>query len=383
MMLGLLGVVSMLWGDVTPRGTEGTFDLVTWNIEQFPKEGQATIDTVRNIILGLQVDVIAVQEITDTVAFRNLVNSLEDWEGVHADDNSHLWTGILYRTDQVTVSNLEMLFPNQWYPFPRPPLMAWVEWEHGQQVFDFHLIVWHLKAMGGSENIDRRRQACTLMKNFIDQCIGEEWDPDFIIAGDFNDEIDDPPETNSFTVFLDDSAHYQFLTMPLAGNPWWASYPSSGSLIDHILVTEDALGEYDGGWTETLRLEQEVPYYSYYVSDHRPVMSQFPVDMSGVVSEVGTEMPMTARVVGAYPNPWNPGTKIEYELSSPSNVKLTVYDLLGREIRELVDDFRQAGSHKVQWDGLDKSGQRVSSGVYFIWLNAGQQTSFGKIVLLR
>jgi endonuclease/exonuclease/phosphatase family metal-dependent hydrolase len=381
------GVAS--WADVTPRGTELTFDVITWNVENFPQQGQITIDSVRMIILGLQVDLVAMQEITDTTAFRDLVNSMDEWDGIYSSDEyspgSYQKTGILWRTDQVAVTNPQQLFPGLTYPFPRSPLLAEAVWQRGQQVFDFHIIVLHLKAGGTPDDLERRRQACGYLKDFVDLVIGQGWDPDFILAGDWNDELDDPPDQNAFTVFLDDSLHYQFLTMPLAGDPFWASYPfsSNPSLIDHILVTVDALGEYEGGWTETLRLEQEVSNYSYYVSDHRPVMSQFPVTPSAVDPAAVNSVPTSVRLLGAYPNPCNPGTFISYELASPRSVRVAMYNLLGQEVTVLVDGDAGAGRHQVWWDGTGRDGMPSPSGMYVVRLAAGRCQATWRIVLLK
>ena len=67
-----------------------------------------------------------------------------------------------------------------------------------------------------------------------------------------------------------------------------------------------------------------------------------------------------------YPNPFNPTTVISYQLSEKSNVYLRVYDMLGREIKTLVDGVQQAGMHTITFDG-----SRLSSGVYFYRLTAG------------
>jgi endonuclease/exonuclease/phosphatase family metal-dependent hydrolase len=383
----LLFATAMSFGQVQPRGTEGTFDLVAWNIENFPQHGQTTVDTVRMIILGLQVDLITVEEIADTVAFRDLINSLDDWQGVYSADEygpgDYQKTGILYRSDQVTLSNVGQIFTNEWYPFPRPPLMAQVTWQHGSRMFDFYLIVVHLKAGGGSENMDRRRQACQRLKSFIDQSVGEGDEPDFIVAGDFNDDLDDPPEDNSFTVFLNDSMHYRFLTLPLAGDPFWASYPSTGSLIDHVLVTSSVLDEYADGETFTLRLDYEVSNYSYWVSDHRPMFSKFLVPANAVTPAVEHPIPTDARIVAAYPNPFNPSISVEYELAAPSVVTVAVYNILGQEVRVLTTGSQSAGIHRIRWDGEDRAGLAPPSGVYFVRLTTDQTQSFRKILLIR
>ena len=79
-----------------------------------------------------------------------------------------------------------------------------------------------------------------------------------------------------------------------------------------------------------------------------------------------------------YPNPFNPSTVISYQLSTVSNVKLIVYDMLGREIVVLVDDKQNAGTHQTQWDA-----EGLPSGVYFYRLKAGTFTETKKLVLLR
>jgi hypothetical protein len=110
----------------------------------------------------------------------------------------------------------------------------------------------------------------------MDSQIGASDEKDFIVAGDWNDELDDPPEQNAFGAFID-NPDYEFLTWPLVGDSQSASYPSSGRLIDHILISEDALDEYYEGSVSTLRLDDELANYRSQVSDHRPVMAKFPV----------------------------------------------------------------------------------------------------------
>ncbi|MFL3051461.1 MAG: right-handed parallel beta-helix repeat-containing protein, partial [Candidatus Neomarinimicrobiota bacterium] len=72
-----------------------------------------------------------------------------------------------------------------------------------------------------------------------------------------------------------------------------------------------------------------------------------------------------------YPNPFNPTTRIEYGLPVNSDINLTIYDLLGQEVRTLISkDYRQAGYHNSIWDARDKRGQIVSAGVYIYRLTA-------------
>jgi len=84
-----------------------------------------------------------------------------------------------------------------------------------------------------------------------------------------------------------------------------------------------------------------------------------------------------------YPNPFNPVTTIKYQIPERSNVKLLIYDIMGREIRTLVNENKDIGYYSINWNGKDNSSQTVSSGVYLLKINAGNFTKVKKMVLLR
>ena len=79
-----------------------------------------------------------------------------------------------------------------------------------------------------------------------------------------------------------------------------------------------------------------------------------------------------------YPNPFNPSTTIKYELSRTSDVRLSVFDLLGREVSVLVNERSEAGVHEVKFDRSN-----LASGVYFYRLQAGNFVQTRKLLLLR
>ncbi len=89
----------------------------------------------------------------------------------------------------------------------------------------------------------------------------------------------------------------------------------------------------------------------------------------------------------AYPNPFNPSTTLRYDLPQASRVRLTIYDVMGREVRTLVQGEQGAGYQSVNWGGTDNSGQPVSSGVYLYRIEAGPPAGgfslTKKMVLLR
>ena len=84
-----------------------------------------------------------------------------------------------------------------------------------------------------------------------------------------------------------------------------------------------------------------------------------------------------------YPNPFNPRTSITYSMPRASRVKMVVYNMLGQEVRTLVDDYQAAGSYSVTWDGLTNRGEAAASGVYMYTLRAEGVSLSRKLVLLK
>ncbi len=73
-----------------------------------------------------------------------------------------------------------------------------------------------------------------------------------------------------------------------------------------------------------------------------------------------------------YPNPFNPTTTIRYQLPVAAQVELQIYDILGRPVRDLVNERQKPGYYEVQWDGTNDAGEPVSSGVYLYRLIVNQ-----------
>jgi parallel beta-helix repeat protein len=84
-----------------------------------------------------------------------------------------------------------------------------------------------------------------------------------------------------------------------------------------------------------------------------------------------------------YPNPFNPITSLRYDLPEQAQVTLTVYDMLGREVTQLVNTTQEAGYKSVQWNATDMHGKPVSAGVYLYQIRAGEFVQTKKMVLLK
>lgn len=86
------------------------------------------------------------------------------------------------------------------------------------------------------------------------------------------------------------------------------------------------------------------------------------------------------------PNPFNPSTTISYEIpesSGAAKVVMAVYNIRGQKVITLVDELKEAGQYSVNWNGLDENGRRVSSGVYFYRMSAGDFTAVRKMVIVK
>lgn len=85
-----------------------------------------------------------------------------------------------------------------------------------------------------------------------------------------------------------------------------------------------------------------------------------------------------------YPNPFNNATTIVFNIPKPTNLSLSIYNLNGRHIVSLINDQRfTAGRHKLIWNGRNKQGKEVSSGVYFVKLQNGRESEFKKLLLVK
>lgn len=264
---------------IVPRGTDTTFEVATWNVENFPLSGEATVSKLRAVIARLDIDLYGIQEIADTAAFLRLVSGLQGYEGFYSSDDYggfYQKTGVVYKSEVVSVSNVRQLFWGDW-AFPRPPLEIQVTASHNGASFDFKLIVLHLKAGSSGEERAMRDSACRALKYYLDRELAQGQEQDFLVIGDWNDRLEDEPEENVFAPFLEDSLDYRFLTWELRGSSSHASHIGSGALIDHLMATSDLLNEYEQGTTTTLRLDDELTGYEGLISDHRPVVAYFPV----------------------------------------------------------------------------------------------------------
>jgi hypothetical protein len=101
------------------------------------------------------------------------------------------------------------------------------------------------------------------------------------------------------------------------------------------------------------------------------------------VEEENEAIPHEFALKQNYPNPFNPETNVEFALPKEQDVSLVVYNLLGQEVKTLVNTRLAAGWHQAHWDGRNVQGSDVPSGVYFYRLYTPEFSQTSKMILLR
>ncbi len=262
-------------GNSIQFGTESTLDVITWNIENFPKQNGSTVNYLAELIPLLDVDIIAMQEIGDKDSFNQLVDQLSGWSGFCTGGSWGL--AYIYKSE-VIINRIEEIQALDNYNLTRTPLLMELEWG-GENVY---IINNHYKCCGnGTIEIEyddeeyRRLQSSILTKTYIESNLDSQ---KVILVGDLNDELNDEESINVFQNFIIDSTNYKFVDMEIAyssSSNW--SYPSWPSHLDHILITNELFNEFEneGSSVQTIRLEEYFDNgwseYENYISDHRPV----------------------------------------------------------------------------------------------------------------
>jgi len=356
--------------------SEETLEVVSWNLEWFPKNGQTTLQYVASIIQELDADVIACQEIGDINSFNSLLNLLDNYSGFYASSSDGL--AYIYNNNRVDINDFYEIYTSSSYssPFPRRPFVM----DFNFQNKHFIVINNHLKCCGdgylnlsdGGDEETRRLEAVNLLKSYIDTQFQHQ---NVFVVGDWNDEITDPYQHNVFRNVLDDKDNYLFSDLGIAyGNPDNWSYPSWPSHLDHILITNELFAslDNDASVVEAIRIDELLgggwDEYEENVSDHRPVAIKLLIPIN-----LGNEPPQLMHTkLNVHPNPFSFYTTITLP-ASDQPVEIEITDIFGRTM------FRgktEANQLTFTWHPYVNP-----SGIYFIRLFInGQERWSNKLI---
>lgn len=270
-------------------GSNETFEVISWNIEWFPKNDQTTVDYVTEIIQSLDVDLIAIQEVDDTDMFDQMLSGLSNYAGYY-ESNWFAGLAYIYNTNTIEINDIYEIYitSEYWNAFPRSPMVMDLNF-NGENIF---VINNHYKCCGngilelgndGDEEF-RRYTANNLLKEYIENYLEFE---NVIILGDLNDILTDEISNNVFQMFLEDNENYLFADLEIAvGNSSGWSYPGWPSHLDHILITNELIDNFNDANSDiqTIKIDEYLDgglnEYDQHVSDHRPVGLKLQFDTS-------------------------------------------------------------------------------------------------------
>lgn len=277
--------------NVSSIGDSNKIEIVTWNIKRFPQTNYSD-EYVKSIIEGLRADIYVLQEIQSKSKFAAMMGEIDDYNYLLQPSSSSLNFALVYRRGVVSVLNsAELFIQDDKFFAGRPPLLTKVEWQKNGITKDLTIINIHLKCcgddsieIGNSDDEEYRRVvAGQLLHNYVSDSLNDE---NVIIAGDWNDAIQEPVSTNTFQIFIDDSTDFKFVDMDIAlgdaANWSWQGWSSSWPAIhfDHILINNNLYNEFDNfSVVDVIKLEEDfnngISEYDGNVSDHRPVYFKF------------------------------------------------------------------------------------------------------------
>lgn len=361
-------------------GTDTTFEVATWNIEWFPKNDQITISYVIDIIEALDIDLLAIQEVDDTIAFAQMIDSLDSYKGFL---KSSWFAGLayIYKPDIIQVNDIYEIYTTSpyWSPFPRSPMVMDFTFMNERII----AINNHFKCCGDdildldnpNDEETRRYYASNLLKEYIDTYLPNE---NTIVLGDLNDNLTDSHENNVFQQFLNDPENYLFTDLDIAAgsvSEW--SYPTWPSHLDHILISHELFDEFEqeGSLIQTIKLDEYIPggweEYDENISDHRPVGLKLVMN-----SNTGIDtQPYTARDFTNFPNPFRSVTTFSFG-AVQGQAAIEIVSLHGQVVffQEIPE-----GRTSIIWDAVG-----LPDGIYLArLLKDHSDVATLKIVLIR
>lgn len=356
-----------------------TFDAVTWNIEWFGASGNGPTDlelqftNVLRVIRTIDADLYALQEISNNAQFHRLVDSLAGYRGFIAPYSQTQRTAYLYKTSVIdSLSAGYATESGQWGGGRYPFFFLFNATVDGRRE-RVRAINIHAKAFATQEDYNDRVSDSQILKAVMDELYATN---NTLLLGDFNDDVTVSTynsQVSPYANFVQDP-NYKVITKSLSDRGQ-TSY-SSFSNIDHI-VANSQMARFHLDGTERIENVSYVGSYLSTTSDHFPVWTRFA--FNPVTSADGTgALPHGFELLPNYPNPFNPTTSIRFTLDAPRTTRLTVYDILGREVAVLVDGVMPAGSHQAVFDAGN-----LGSGVYIVRLSTPEGSQSRRIALVK
>ena len=247
-------------------------DIITWNCEFFPANGDLTIDALSEAVIEMNPDIVAFQEIKKRGWFSKLMMYLPEYDFIISQQSSFMDQAIIYKKDLFDlVARKELFAENDYFFAGRPPLQCDLLFKENNQKLS--IINLHMKCC--DSGLQRRKLAAKQLYDYVKENINNSLSNQYIILGDWNDDLKDDIGEHCFDSFINDNTMF-FPTFDITYDLEQASYPKEPyvSFLDHILVS-NSLVDGKNYIVKTIPIDEYMgsyDIYEKYISDHMPVL---------------------------------------------------------------------------------------------------------------
>ena len=202
---------------------------------------------------------------------------------------------------------------------------------------------------------------------------------------------DDSENANVYVTGCSEGTHYcsDYVTLKYSSSgvqQWVERYNGALDAYDYAtdIIRSPSGYVYVTGYSQVVSTYEDIVTIKYNQASGQVQWYLVYDGGSGIGIESYTdEVPQSYELCQNYPNPFNPSTQIMYSLPKLNHVILKIFNIHGKAIKTLVNEFQTAGKKSVTWDGLNEGGQKVSSGIYIYQLNIGDFTTSKKMIMVQ
>jgi len=379
-------------------GADDTFEVASWNLEHFGNPSMGPSDESRQqanvaaVIRQAEVDLWALQEIGDTGAFSGLLAALEadGYRGVlgpSTPGSFELRLAFVYNPAVVTLERARSVPGVSGTNFGgRTPQEFVLSATLGGEQRQVHVIDVHAKAGGSQSDWSTRDRGAADLKAYTDGLIAGG--ASVILLGDLNDYLTGSitsGQSSPYTPFVVDDTDYAAATLDIdrtrrptfCGGTFFdgGSCSGGGSTLDHVLYSTDLADAYVPQVDDRyLALIPALAPYTTSTSDHLPVVARFAFQSVAAADGPGAG---PVALLPAAPAPFRDATRLRFRLDAPAEVRLEVFDVLGRRVASLAGPFG-VGVHGIALDG-----RALAPGAYVVRLTAGMEVRSRVVVRAR
>ncbi len=190
------------------------------------------------------------------------------------------------------------------------------------------------------------------------------------------------PPSKDVTITNAMSSGVEFNWDAIETSPWLSMTATTGTSPSTVSFSADITDLTPGTYNTLVEIKQ-VSLKAGVIDDIDTIYVKLLVDQPTGVDDDHSAVPKSYSLKQNYPNPFNPETMIEYNLAASGHVTMTVFNVIGQKVVDVVNGYESAGNKQAVWNGRDENGREVQSGVYFYRLTTENFSMTRKMMLLK